>query len=48
MLSVLFLLIVRETMRSSSLSAINLNVKGLIGRAYLEPPVLNLPLQSFA
>ena len=35
-------------MRSSSLSAINLNVKVLTGRACLEPPVLNLPLQFFA
>ena len=35
-------------MQSSSLSAVNLDVKVLTGRAYLEPPVLNLPLQSFA
>ena len=48
MLSVLFPLMVRKTMRSSRLSAINLYVKVLTGRTYLEPPVLNLPLQSFA
>ena len=48
MLSVLFLLMVKKTMRSSSLSNINLDAKVLTGRTYLEPPVLNLPFQSFA
>ena len=48
MLSVLFPLMVRKTMRPSSLSATNLDVKFLTGRTYLEPPVLNLSVQSFA
>ena len=48
MLLVLFPLMVRKTMRPSSPSAINLNVKVLAGRTYLEPPILNLPGQSFA
>ena len=48
MLTVLFPVMVRETMRPSILSAINLHIKVSTGRTYLEPPVLNLPVQSFA